>query len=286
MVNEMHNQEKYIIWPWPQGQGGQGHTKCWPVPSTSCDLCTSKVWCCYIPWLRRRCIYKKVHYLTLTLGSRSHKILPSTLDIMWPMHQQSLILLHPTVEEKMHLQKYTLNDLNLQVKVTWKVAQCPLHHVTYAPTVWSYYVKSFRRRSIYKKIQYLTFDLDLGVKVTRNVAQYPLHHVTYPATKFEVATSNPLGGDTFTRKYIIWSLTLTLGSRSHKMLPSTLYIMWPILLQSLKLLCQKVNEEMHLQENSIFDLIPWPRGQGHTKCCPVPSTSCDLFSFKVWSCYV
>ena len=51
----------------------------------------------------------------------------------------------------------------------------------------------------YKKIQYLTFDLDLGVKVTQNVAQYPLHHVTYSTTKFEVATSNGLGGDTFTR---------------------------------------------------------------------------------------
>ena len=59
-------------------------------------------------------------------------MLPSTLDIMWPMQQQSLILLHPTVEEKMHLQENTLNDL--QVKVTRKVAQCPLHHVTYAPT--------------------------------------------------------------------------------------------------------------------------------------------------------
>ena len=53
------------------------------------------------------------------------------------------------------------------------------------------------------KIQYLTFDLDLAVKVTQNVAQYPLHHVTYSATKFEVATSNHLGGDTFTRKYNI-----------------------------------------------------------------------------------
>ena len=93
--------------------------------------------------------------------------------------------------------------------------------------VWSYYVKSFRRRSIYKKIQY--FDLwpwPWGQGHT-NVAQYPLHHVTYPATKFEVARSNRLGGDTFTRKYIIWSLTLTLGSRSHKMLPSNLNIMWP-----------------------------------------------------------
>ena len=44
-----------------------------------------------------------------------------------------------------------------------------------------------------------TFDLDLGVKITRNVAQYPLHHVTYSTTKFKVATSNRLGGDTFTR---------------------------------------------------------------------------------------
>ena len=43
------------------------------------------------------------------------------------------------------------------------------------------------------------FDLDLGVKVTRNVAQYPLHHVIYASTKFEVATSNGLGGDTITR---------------------------------------------------------------------------------------
>ena len=44
---------------------------------------------------------------------------------------------------------------------------------------------------------------DLGVNVTRNVAQYPFHYVTYSATKFVVAKSNHLGGDTFTRKYII-----------------------------------------------------------------------------------
>ena len=136
---------KYIIWPWPSGQG---HTKCFPVTSTLCDLLSYKVWSCY--------------------------------------------------------------------------------------------VKRFRRRCIYKKIQYLTFDLGLGVKVTRKVAQYPLHHVTYSATKFEVARSNCLGGDTFTRKYIIWSLTLTLGSRSHKMFPSNLYFLWPFQLQSLKLLPQKV----------------------------------------------
>ena len=51
----------------------------------------------------------------------------------------------------------------------------------------------------YTRIYYLTLDLDLWVKVTRNIAQYPLHHVSYAATKFEVATSNGIGGDTFTR---------------------------------------------------------------------------------------
>ena len=130
------------------------------------------------------------------------------------------------------------------------------------------------------------FDLDLQVMVTLNVAQCPLHHVTYALTEFEVTTSKALGGEGFTRKFNIWSLTLALGSRSHKMLPSTLYIMWPIQLQSLKLLGLTIKEEIHLQENTLFDLWPWPWGQGHTKCCPVPSTSCDLFSYKVWSCYV
>ena len=55
------------------------------------------------------------------------------------------------------------------------------------------------RRCVYKKLHHLTFDLEFGVKVTENIAQYPLHHVTYAATKFEVAMSNGLGGDAFTR---------------------------------------------------------------------------------------
>ena len=38
--------------------------------------------------------------------------------------------------------------------------------------------------------------------------------------------------------------------------------------------------------NTLFDLWPWPWGQGHTKCHPVPSTSCDLCTYKVSSCYV
>ena len=167
---------------------GQGHTKCCLVPSKSYDLCSCKVWSCYVQQFRRRSAFTRKY-------------------IIWPW---------PSGHTKCCPVPSTSCDL-----------------CTYR--VWSYYVESFRSRSIYKKIQYLTFDLDLAVKVTQNVAQYPLHHVTYQATKFEVARSNRLG-DTFTRKYIIWPLTLTLRSRSHKMLPSTLHIMWPIKLQSLKLL--------------------------------------------------
>ena len=44
------------------------------------------------------------------------------------------------------------------------------------------------------------FDLD---KVTQNVAQYHLHRMTYAAANFEFALFNGLGGDVFTRKYII-----------------------------------------------------------------------------------
>ena len=63
------------------------------------------------------------------------------------------------------------------------------------------YTQRFRRRSIYKKVYYLT--LTLGLKVTQNVAQYTPHHVTYTPAKFEVVTSNCLEGYAFTRKYII-----------------------------------------------------------------------------------
>ena len=62
------------------------------------------------------------------------------------------------------------------------------------------------------------YDLDLVVKVTQNVVQYPSNHMTYAHAKFEVARSNSLGEDGFTRKNII-------GSRSHKMLSSTIHIM-------------------------------------------------------------
>ena len=62
------------------------------------------------------------------------------------------------------------------------------------------------------------YDLDLVVKVTQNVVQYSPNYMTYSPAQFEVATSNSLREDAFTRKYI---MTLILGSMSHKMLPST-----------------------------------------------------------------
>ena len=225
----------------------------------------------------------------------------------------------------MHLQENTLFDLDLQVKVTLNVAQCPLHHVTYAPTEFEVTTlialggEAFTRNSI--------FDLDLGVKVTQNVAQYPLHHVNHPATKFEVARSNRLGGDTFTRKFNIWPLTLTLGSRSHKIcpVPSTScdlfsYKVWSCYIKRLRRRCiyKKIqyltfdldlgvkvtlNVTQHLLHHVTYsatnfevamsnrlggdtftikyNIWPWPWGQGHTICCPVPSTSCDLFNYKV-----
>ena len=51
------------------------------------------------------------------------------------MHLQESTLFDLDLQEKMHLQESTLFDLDLQVNVTLNVAQCPLHHVTYAPTV-------------------------------------------------------------------------------------------------------------------------------------------------------
>ena len=45
--------------------------------------------------------------------------------------------------------------------------------------------------------------MHLRENTLQDVAQYPLHYVTYSDTKFEVATSNGLGGDAFLRKYIL-----------------------------------------------------------------------------------
>ena len=51
--------------------------------------------------------------------------------------------------------------------------------------------------------------------------------------------------------------------------------MWANHVQSLKLLPLPVKGEMHLQENSLFLILYF------MKCCPIPSTSCNLFGYKV-----
>ena len=79
-------------------------------------------------------------------------MLPSTFDIMCPMNQQSLILLYPMIKEKMHLKENPLFDLDLWVKATRNVAQCPLHHVTYAPTEFELLLQSTGPRSAVGKV--------------------------------------------------------------------------------------------------------------------------------------
>ena len=82
----------------------------------------------------------------------------------------------------MHLQENTVFDLNPKVKVTSVVVQYCLHH---APAT----SNGLYRRCIHKKIHYLTFEM--------------LSSTCYATAKFEAAVSYGLGGDAFTRKYII-----------------------------------------------------------------------------------
>ena len=108
---------------------------------------------------------------------------------------------------------------------------------------------------------------DLGVKATQNVAQYHPHHVTYGPVNFEVAMSNGLGEDAFSRKFIIWPWLQRQGHMKCCLVPSTSCDLCTC--KILKLLLPKVYEEMSLQENT-YDLWPWPWGQGHMKCRKYP----------------
>ena len=115
--------------------------------------------------------------------------------------------------------------------------------------------------------RFFPFDIDPMVMVTPNVVEYPQHHVmiewsTYAPVKFEVATSNRLG-DAFTRQFDLWpwywpcrgpstlcdlwtcknlscnvlqfrnkihylTSDLDFWVKASKIMPSTLFIMWPI----------------------------------------------------------
>ena len=214
-----------------------------PVSSQSWNLCTCNVWSCYVQGFGRRCIYKKIHYMTLT---------QYVLDLSQGHTKCSSV---PS----------TSCDLCTCI-------------------VWSCYVERFGRRCIYKKIHYVTFDLDIGVKVTQNVAQNSLHHVTYAAIKFEVATSNGLGWNAFTRKFIIWSFDLELGVKVTQNVAQ--YTLHHVIYAATPFEVATSNGLGGDTLTSKYILWPCPCGQGHKKCCPVPSTPCDLCSCKCLSCYV
>ena len=173
--------------------------KCCPVPSTSCDLFSYKVWSCYVKGLGGDAFTRKFNIWPLTLGQGHTKCCPvpsTSCDLfsykVWSCYVEPFRRRY--IYKKIHYLTLTLGSRSHKMSPVPSTL-CDL--LTYE--VWSCYLLWFRRRYIYKKIHYLTFDLDLGVKVTRNVTQYPLHHVTYSPKKFEAATSYRLGGDTFTR---------------------------------------------------------------------------------------
>ena len=128
---------KYIIWPWgiwpwPQGQG---HMKCCLVPSTSCDLCTGKIWSCYLQNIMRRCVFKKIHYLTFDLDL-GVKVTQNVAQYHW-LHVTYAQAKNEVATSKSlwgdAFTHFLTFDLDLGVKVTRNVTQFPLHHVIYAP---------------------------------------------------------------------------------------------------------------------------------------------------------
>ena len=92
-----------------------GYTKSHQVPSTSCEVCTGKIWSCYFQKFMRRCIYKKIHYLTFDLD---HGVKFTQNVTQYPLHH-----------------------------VIFASTSCDLCICK----VWSCYVKRFWRRYNYKK---------------------------------------------------------------------------------------------------------------------------------------
>ena len=159
----MHLQENTVfdLWPWPWGQC---HLR-FCLLSTSCDQCTCKFWSCYIQRFRRRCIYKKIHYLTF--DPRSHEMLCSTLYIMWPIQLQKFEV----------ATSIGLGDAFTRQYIIWPLA-LTLGHMKCCPVsstscdlcsykVWSCNGQWFRRRNNYKKRHIGTHwqQTDFGTKL-------------------------------------------------------------------------------------------------------------------------
>ena len=76
------------------------------------------------------------------------------------------------VKEVLHLQKNTLYDLDLVVKVTLNVVQYPSNHMTYAPAKFEVATSNSLGENGFTDLQESTlYNLDLGVKITQSVAQ-------------------------------------------------------------------------------------------------------------------
>ena len=100
----------------------------------------------------------------------------------------------------------------------------------------------------------MTIAVDLGRKATKPTNQLPIDKRV----------------DSFARIIHYFTFIFTFGSRSHKIVCH----LWPMHLQSLKLLPVMV-KEMHIQENTLFDLWP-PRSRSHKI---LPST---ILSVLIW----
>ena len=139
------------------------------------------------------------------------------------------------------------------------------------------------KEKIYKKQYILTF----WVKVEQNVLSYPLHHVTYSPAKFEVASSNALDWDTFTRlhtKYINWPLTKVIRNVAQ-------LLSWACDLMHLQGWSCRVKQfrgRCNLEKIYFlaFDLVLGVKVKVIRNCFQLPSTLCDLCTCKVISCDV
>ena len=151
---------------------------------------------------------------------QGHTKLRRSLNTLWSIHMQSLKLPCPMVTRKYIIWPWSCKTLPSTLYIMWFI------HLQHLRFPCSTVEKS--SRCICKKKHNILWPWHSGVKVTWKDSQYPLHHVTYTPAKFEAATSDGLGEDALH--------CLNPRSRSHKMLPSTLYTMWPLNMQSLKLL--------------------------------------------------
>ena len=130
--------------------------------------------------------------------------------------------------------KKTLYDLDLGVKVTDNVAQYSPHHVIYAPAKLEV-AKSNRLGEEAFKRKYIIWPWPQGSR----------SHKASPSTSCDICIYKvcschiqQLRRRYIYKKCIRWPWPPR--SRSYEVLPNTLYIMWPMHLQSLKLLCSTV----------------------------------------------